>query len=1452
MPLARSGLITFALTLLAGWPASQSGAQSLPLNEPAIIAPQREDCLVEGQAASASRWTERACEEIDGVRRYHSDRRDYRMRSREVGNRSISVQARRRDATGAEQSAADAGVLTVQDQEPLVPRLEVMHPAEGSPLQVFARAYAASPPGWRPLEVWATAPGGLEQVGVTIGGQDFEMHRVDETRFLLGPDRGSDEVFLDQDWIPAYRLLADGEAIEAFYIEQRSGRTSFAGVAAERVANDADPVVELLAPPRLDAVKGDQAHVGIRVRDAGRNLTEVRAYWERAGCEIVPAAGAAGCAVVGGLRFAAPAQGNCDGDSICEDYAEREWLGTMSQDEFLLRIPYRAPYSAPASAGRLCLVAYDHDGVVGTAAPLCADQTLAPPLTDPYVSVTGPGFRVPAGERIPVAVDAEHLGFLESLDLILEKDGRELQRISHLIPDAATSYQASDYLRMPDNARVGEAYTIRAKVVGEGGRAGNGTSLVFAGDWGEREVLVDGTLRASDKLLYANVRVNANATLEIVDSSTRFNALTIRADGRVSIAGTCTVGAAPGACELSLHEALIVEEDGALEVQPHLQNVGDRRRRGAHGGDTSSNSGVAYDDFRRPRFPGSIYSGVQIATAPGGGALAVRSPLVRVDGLVSADGGVAGGVYGGGGGTLRLESTRFEGTGDLSVLGGSGVRYPGAGGRIAVLADTITREETRPAIRFELAGGRSNDSPPRPNGGAGTAYVFESGSTFGELYLSDQDSPSRTSTLGGIGRRAVASVESLGQNRYRVRAAAPRAAGDPLWNVPDDALWESGLVGQHLSLDAANRDAPIYRVIDNDAESVVIEADESVLSAAGREMIGVIRLDRIEVGDGVQLRTTDRIYAGNFEVRDVEALANVAEARSDRVIEIDAYVNDGQRDIQVADLIAGSFAVSGVGSVTQFYGEVSVTGLVMAGAGTRLDVIGNLAIGGLSIEGDADVHISEAFSSINDLVASDGAQFDARTLNVGGKLLLSGATRVKAERVIVSGETRIRDGAELRSTGVARFGDRVNVSNANLIASRIEVDNLAELIVEQRGVVSATESLRVSGSLLGASFAEIHAPELLAPFTQLDGETGRVELRTSRWLGDTGVLLDTRVRPYAGERGLGLSSARLTVALGRTAYVGAGASLDASNTAKVLQHPALYPACAIRESGRHAGAGTTDPNALTPGCSYGRYQQPVYAGADASTQSGGGSIKLDTESLVLHGAILANGEPATAQSGGAGGSVWLNAVNVLGRGKVEARGASAGGVASSGGRIALYADNWQRLTASLSSAGASDVRNGAAGTTFTSDSPGNPGVLSLQAATPSTRPVTRVGAVGRKPVTTVNLVATNRWRITSFRAGWNPSNALDGGLTGNPVSLDANDAAAPLFTIIANGEDWLELQSTADLTAYTGGTLLGQQVFEAVRIGSGARADFEGDRVIILDEASAAAFNWTTHNATPP
>jgi hypothetical protein len=148
---------------------------------------------------------------------------------------------------------------------------------------------------------------------------------------------------------------------------------------------------------------------------------------------------------------------------------------------------------------------------------------------------------------------------------------------------------------------------------------------------------------------------------------------------------------------------------------------------------------------------------------------------------------------------------------------------------------------------FSGTGGASqyDEAYPLTRGAAGPAYLRQSDAEYGELIADNAiggvAQPTETGTvLRAAGRQTIASVESAGTNRSRTHVG-----GAPL-QAPAEASDGLGIVGLMVDLNAWSETRPLYRVVDNDASSVVMETteDRSQTVSAGQKLVRVTRLQR--------------------------------------------------------------------------------------------------------------------------------------------------------------------------------------------------------------------------------------------------------------------------------------------------------------------------------------------------------------------------------------------------------------------------------------------------------------------------------------------------------------------------------------------------------------------------------------------------------------------------------
>ncbi|MCK9555386.1 Ig-like domain-containing protein [bacterium] len=155
-----------------------------------------------------------------------------------------------------------------------------------------------------------------------------------------------------------------------------------------------------------------------------------------------------------------------------------------------------------------------------------------------------------------------------------------------------------------------------------------------------------------------------------------------------------------------------------------------------------------------------------------------------------------------------------------------------------------------------------------------------------------------------------------------------------------------------------------------------------------------------------------------------------------------------------------------------------------------------------------------------------------------------------------------------------------------------------------------------------------------------------------------------------------------------------------------------YRMCGATHGGR-GGRGERSSNSVT---AYGIMEEPTALGSgggyyNGGTSTGGGAFKLVvSDTLTVNGTLSANAKNSNGewQSGGAGGSIWINTPTLAGSGMIMARGGNPynyGSGSGAGGRIAVYyTDNGFTGTISARAgqayANRSDSYYGGAGTIY--------------------------------------------------------------------------------------------------------------------------------------------------------
>lgn len=158
---------------------------------------------------------------------------------------------------------------------------------------------------------------------------------------------------------------------------------------------------------------------------------------------------------------------------------------------------------------------------------------------------------------------------------------------------------------------------------------------------------------------------------------------------------------------------------------------------GGRGGDDfpSHRGGPVYGDASAPIGPGSGGKSIDARTGNmagnGGGSVRINATgNVRIDGVITADGGAGAGYSAAGsGGAIWINCLTFEGNGVLRAEGNEGPSRPwggSGGGRIAVIYDAVAQAELPvPDALFSVRGGLTPAGGRTRDGDIGTLYFTD-------------------------------------------------------------------------------------------------------------------------------------------------------------------------------------------------------------------------------------------------------------------------------------------------------------------------------------------------------------------------------------------------------------------------------------------------------------------------------------------------------------------------------------------------------------------------------------------------------------------------------------------------------------------------------------------------------------------------------------------------------
>lgn len=862
--------------------------------------------------------------------------------------------------------------------------------------------------------------------------------------------------------------------------------------------------------------------------------------------------------------------------------------------------------------------------------------------------------------------------------------------------------------------------------VGVYGTGGNGTVYLKAIGESDGTLVVDGQGVATPfsglpipiGVTFDNIILRNNARVVVDDPILVRNALEVQTGSIL----THSVGQTNG---LSIRcNSLLVDGTSAIDVIGKGYRGGLRDGNSAHRGETlfaqagaaaragGSHGGLGgvFDGLGGSLVYGSPYDPVHLGAGgssdgggtPGGNGggrvTLVASNAVTIHGALRADGKASGGnaAGDGAGGSIRITTTTFQGSGTVSANGG-GAESGGGGGRIAVDYTFIGAgsNDFHGLRKVTAAGGRGAYRA----GSAGSVLFKQSSQIWGDLYVDATVTNATEALWSPLTPVGLGTVQALTTNTLQLDGGVPVLPG--------------GLVGLVLK---PNVNSPAEFVIVDNTTNVLTVAipgatNLTTVAATGDLYAAVFRFDNVYLRRGAWLVTSDRLIANqaltlteNSVLTHFDAALNydpALDVTADTItISADSAIDVTGRGYlgglrggngpegNTTNNANGSTARSGgshgglggiiEGTPNPIYGDLKQP--VLFGAGGSSD-------GGGTSGGDGGGRIRLlANMLLNDGVIAANGQGGANYSGsgAGGSILITAST--------VGGVGRVRANGGAAQT--AGGGGRVAVYYASLAMAQTNFQAIAgdgSYCDGGHGTVFFKGESQGHGDLV-MDGANAPSPDDSSPIPAghlFDNITlrsmARVVMAAPLNVVDTlRVVSGSRLsHPRGLTNGIVINASNI--------LVDATSSIDAS--AKGLRGGAFagmghvgetapgQTGSVTRSGGSHGGlGGRVNGVEGPPGNIYDDVKWPVELGAGGSSDgggtpggSGGGRIQLHAlDRVVIDGSVLANGQGGNNYSGsGAGGSVTISANTIAGSGDVHANGGAAQ-TGGGGGRVALY------------------------------------------------------------------------------------------------------------------------------------------------------------------------------------
>jgi hypothetical protein len=275
-----------------------------------------------------------------------------------------------------------------------------------------------------------------------------------------------------------------------------------------------------------------------------------------------------------------------------------------------------------------------------------------------------------------------------------------------------------------------------------------------------------------------------------------------------------------------------------------------------HGGNRSqfdnSSNDCSYGDYRHARYAGSAGSYYNAASPGiGGGAVMIEAGTMVLDGPIKANG--LDGFYGGAGGSVHLVADQLSGGGNIEAIGAdkeiSYSHHAGGGGRISLISPDLSAYVGVVSVR---GGSFEGDLTDLFVAGAGTFYRQDPNQGYGHLTVDNlaRQSLFDSTPMPHANRHMITEALNLGDDQWQI------TIGTDGWTASNEYAG-SGIKGIEVSLNAFVQQAPLYTVLSNTANSLLLSSTDDLATMVGNDLIGVHTFETLTLAAGSSLNFGD-------------------------------------------------------------------------------------------------------------------------------------------------------------------------------------------------------------------------------------------------------------------------------------------------------------------------------------------------------------------------------------------------------------------------------------------------------------------------------------------------------------------------------------------------------------------------------------------------------------------